>query len=349
MRKVRIAIIGCGAIAERNHLPAVTSVGNIDVTLLVDKNRSRAQELANRYDVPDVAEDCSQVCDKADAAIVALPHYLHGPVSIGLLGNGIHVLVEKPMSLSTAECDAMIKAAKQGQAVLAVGLMRRFLHSARLVKRILQEGLLGPVRAFDIREGFIYNWPAASDFFFRKETAGGGVLLDTGAHTLDTLLWWLGDVDSVDYYDDSYGEVEADCKLVLVMKSGARGIVELSRTRNLRNTAIIWGEKATLEVRLHTNEIRLEPNADGLRIVGSVLPNSEGRQHEQRPQDLFLAQLLDWMDAIANSRLPYVSGTEGRRSVPLIENCYAQRKPLRLPWMTPDLFEQAQPFHDNAR
>ncbi len=171
------------------------------------------------------------------------------------------MLVEKPMALTAAECDAMIAAAEEGGAVLAVGLMRRFLRSTRFVRHAVQTGLLGRIRRFDVREGIVYNWPVASDFFFRKETAGGGVLIDTGAHTLDSLLWWLGDVRSLDYFDDNYGGVEADCLLQLQMESGATGVVELSRTRKLRNTAIIEGDRASIEVDWW--RIRLTPRETG--------------------------------------------------------------------------------------
>jgi len=330
---MKLAIIGCGAITEHGHLPAAIKVQDVQVTLLVDKNRPRAENLACQYNVPHIAEDYTQVWKEAEAAIVALPHYLHAPVSVDLLNHGVHVLVEKPMALSVAECDAMIRAAERGRAVLAVGLMRRFLYSAQLTKTILDIGLLGAVESFDVREGFIYGWPVASDFFFRKEMAGGGVLIDTGAHTLDTLLWWLGDVASFEYFDDSYGGVEADCELYLVMKCGATGIVELSRTRNLRNTAIIRGENGMMEVHLHTNQIKFRPRDAAYEIIGSVSPNSREAQHEQSLVDLLSAQLADWVSAIRSGGLPRVSGVEGRRSVALIEACYAQRGPLVLPWV----------------
>jgi len=54
-------------------------------------------------------------------------------------------------------------------------------------------------------EGNVYSWPVASDFFFRKETAGGGVLMDTGVHTFDMLLWFFGEISDLDYRDDAFG------------------------------------------------------------------------------------------------------------------------------------------------
>lgn len=339
-RQVRIAIIGCGAVTEFGHLPAAMSE-KIHVTALVDRNRPRAQALAARYNVPHVAEDYRMVAGEFDAAIVALPHYLHAPVSIDLLKQGIHVLVEKPMALAAAECDAMLNAAEQGRVVLAVGLMRRFQWSARLAKSILDSGLLGAIESFDIREGFVYSWPVASDFFFRKDAAGGGVLIDTGSHTLDTLLWWLGDVVGFDYFDDNYGGVEADCELRLVMANGARGTVELSRTRALRNTAIIRGQRATLEVHLHTNEVALRVNGAKYLMEGNVVPEVREAKRAQSYVDLMAAQLADWVSAFAGGNLIGASGVEGRCSIALIEACYAERRPLMLPWIGVDTVPSA--------
>ena len=327
---MKIAIIGCGAVTEKNYLPALQQIDEIQITFLVDKNYSRAMMLASQYNIPHVSDNYIDIIGKVDAAIVALPHSLHAPVSIALLRQGIHVLVEKPMALNQEECNAMISAAKEGKSILAVGLIRRFLHSAQWVKAILNIGLLGKIEMFDFREGNVYNWPATSDSFFRKELAGGGVLIDTGSHTLDLLLWWLGDVEEYEYYDDNYGGVETDCKLHLILKSGVKGVVELSRTRNLRNTAIIQGSNGKIEVSLRNNHIIAEPKnildyeVNGLK--GNNMP-------EQSIIDLFVAQLKDWFNAIKTKNQPFVSGQEGSRAIALIEACYRSRKLLSLPWI----------------
>ena len=139
--------------------------------------------------------------------------------------------MERPAALSAAECDAMINAAEQSGATLAVALMRRFLWAHRLAPFLIQSETLGRVESFDVREGLIYNRPVLSDAAFKKEIAGGGVLVDTGADTLDCLLHWLGDFSEVEYFDDAEGGVEANCLLNLRLRNDVRGVVELSRTR----------------------------------------------------------------------------------------------------------------------
>lgn len=333
MKDLRLAVVGCGAVTAQAHLPVATRTLGARVTLLVDRNQGRAEALAREFSVPGVDTDYTAVFGAADAAIVALPHSLHAQVCVELLRRGIHVLVEKPMALTAAECDAMIAAAEHGRAVLAVGLMRRFLTMFRFVRETIQSGVLGQVRRFDAREGYIYDWPVASDFFFRKETAGGGVLVDTGAHTLDTILWWLGDVRMFEYFDDNHGGVEADCLLHLEMESGATGIVELSRTRKMRNTLIVEGDRARLEV--DWMRMRLTPRDSTGLLDGMIKPATPAHVEINGYHEAMAASYSDWLEAIRSARTPIVSGAEARRSVALIEACYRQRQPLELPWVTP--------------
>lgn len=275
--KLRVGVIGCGAVAEIGHLPALRSNPDCTVTALIDKNVERLKELARIYKPEITDTDYRRCLRQIDAAVVALPHSLHAPVTAELLENGVHVLVDKPMAMTAAQCDQMIAAAERAQRLLAVGLMRRFIYAASLAKTLIDGGMLGPVESFDFAEGDIYNWPVTSDFFFKRQTAGGGVLLDTGAHTLDLLLWWLGPVDSYEYFDDCVAAqgVEADCRMELKMSSGAEGVIELSRTRNLRNTAIIRGELADMEVDLRKNWLAVYPKGGPVICKGNFSPRPD--------------------------------------------------------------------------
>lgn len=328
-RPLRVAVVGVGAVAHA-HLPALQDSPNVDVVALVDKHLPRAQEAVEMYGVGQAVDDYKQLAGMADAAVLALPHSLHAPVSIDLLQAGVHVLVEKPMALTVAECDAMIEAADRSGRVLAVGQARRWFDSSRFIKRMLDDGLLGPIRSFDMREGFVYDWPAASDFTFKKE-AGGGVLADAGVHALDTLLWWLGDHDSFDYFDDAAGGVEADCELRLKLRCGAEGIVELSRTRDMRNTVQIVGERGSLEVDSRFNSL-VELRIGDQDLVLSGRAKSIATGEEEDVPALFARQLADFVGAIREGRPPFVPGSEARRAVALIEACHANRQPLDLPW-----------------
>ena len=333
--KVRLAVVGCGAVAQIHHLPAIAHSDRVEAAVLVDADEKRARALAERFGVPEVMTDFKQLPGQVDAAVVALPNSLHAPVSIELLQRGVHVLVEKPMAMNVAECDQMIAAAAAGRTVLAVGLDFRFFDASLFVRNLLRDGLVGEIRRFGLRQGVIPRWPFATDFLLRKEMAGGGVLADFGVHVLDLLLWWLGDLTAIEYRDDALGGVESDCEMVLATPAGMTGTVEISRTRNLRNTCIFEGERATLEVGVWDPdpEIRLSIADREVALAGRARRGGGADTGSALNfTDVFVRQIDDFARAVRTRREPRVPGREGRRSLALIEDCYARRQPLVLPW-----------------
>jgi predicted dehydrogenase/nucleoside-diphosphate-sugar epimerase len=330
----RLAIIGCGAVVDHHLLPSLRRIGWLP-NVLIDRSPERlaltAGKLGSKGRAVVRAADWREAADHFDAAIVAIPHVLHGPVGLDLLLAGKHLFMEKPLAVTTAQCEAMIEAARERRLSLRVGLLRRYLHAARWLKALLTAGTLGEIKRFSIREGFVFNWATSSDALLRRDLAAGGVLMDTGAHTLDLLLWWLGDVASLSYRDDAEHGVEADCILDCRMASGAIGRVELSRTRELRGTIIIEGTDGFVEVHLAKNQV----------LAGS--PNALAFRHEERlaaelPMqlfpELFDSELRDFRGSVAGDTDKGISGAEGLGSVALIERCYASRTPLDMPWQS---------------
>jgi predicted dehydrogenase len=321
-----IAIIGCGAISEKAHLPAAMKIPSIRVVALVDANRARAEELAARYGIPQTAERFDTLPHPPQAAIIALPHHCHTPVATALLQRGVHVLVEKPLALSGAEARQMLCAAEAGGASLTAGMVRRFLPELRLAKQVVASGVLGEIQGFSVREGRVYDWPSLTDGPLRRESAGGGVLIDVGVHVLDSLFFCLGELAVVDYADDCFGGVEAEAEVVLTLRSGVRGRVELSRTRDLGNTTRIEGVAAVLEVDLVRRRISIS-------VKDQTIVLSPGKEHGEA--DIFKAQLTDWAESIVEARSPVVPGSEAVKSLTLIEDCYARRRTLQPIWMSP--------------
>jgi predicted dehydrogenase len=335
MEKVRVAVIGCGAVAASHYLPALQACRGAAAALLVDPDRERARALGARFGVADVAVDHRQAIGEVEAAVVAAPNHLHAPIALDLLRAGVHVLVEKPMALTPGDCEALIAAAAASGARLTVGLQFRFFDSTRLVSRLFQAGVLGELRRFELRLGVVSRWPFATDFLLRRETAGGGVLVDYGVHVLDLLLHWLGDPRLAGYRDDACGGVEANCELDLELASGARGRVEISRTRKLRNTCVFEGETARLEVGVWDPDppLRLSREGEEVALVGRARAGSGERGLDFT--GAFRRQLDDFAAALRAGREPAVSGREASRSIGLIAACYAARAPLELPWTWP--------------
>lgn len=333
-RVARLGIIGCGAVTQLCHLPAARSVSEVKVVALADNDIGRARRLGSRFGIHSCVQDYHELLDRVDGVIVALPPYLHVPVAREIVEMRIPVLVEKPLAPTVEDAQHLINASKKWKVPLQVGHMYRFSKATRLVKRIIGEGWMGALQDYSLEYGGVFNWPVASGSVWNKEQTGGGVLIDAGPHMLDLLLWWLGDVEDVAYYDDSLGGVEADCTLSLALQSPAgviRGNVILSRLRNLTSVARITGERFSLECRLYgTYEVRVRPSTWWTEEL-SLVSDFGNVQRDSYPQ-LFVEQLRAFALTILEGHPPVVFGESVLGTLSLIERCYRERKPQELPW-----------------
>jgi predicted dehydrogenase len=331
--KIRLGILGCGAITQNAHLPAALRHPAVKVTALVDADLNRAR-LLQRFIGPScqVAERFSDVLGNVDAAIIAMPNHLHASATIEALKTGVHVLCEKPLAVTASDARACCELASAKGLVLAVGMNRRFDDCQVLLRMLLEEGVLGSVSGYDWECGSPWEWETASGFYFSRAQAGGGVLMDVGVHLLDSLLDWFGPVNQVDYQHDDWGSgIEANALLKL-HHSGrfgeVSGSVKLSRTYNLRNRLIVSGSAARTVL----------PDADrSLITVHRLLGGHEASMTlrltaSDNPNDSFLRQMSDFVESIHSHRQATVDGWQALRLIDLVEQCYAQARRLSEPW-----------------
>lgn len=335
---MRLAVVGCGAIAEHGHLPAAVATESINLQLLVDRNIENATALAETFGVPHVSSSLDEIEEFADAAIVCVPPSSHLGVCKELLGRGIHVLVEKPMALSVRECEEMICAADQNAKVLAVAMVRRHFLGDRFVKKVLESGLFGCVRSFSIENGSPYEWPAKSKFIVYKNEAGGGVLMGLGCHILDAIIWWFGNPKSIRYLSDAMGGMETECRLELTFSNSIEGIIELSRNRSLGNSYRICFERAVLEVSHYDDSLVLEIQGLESTIAGELVSQEQQSAvpgTSDPTEQAFINQLESFRSAIHEGTSPIISGIEALSSMRLIEQCYREPEHLSNDWTFP--------------
>lgn len=331
MPPLRLGVVGCGAVTELYHLPALLDSTDVELTTFVDPDLDRARRLAARAPGAEVLPSCEGLAGTVDAVLLATPNAWHAPLGVPLLSAGVHLLVEKPMARIAAECDELIAAARTGGAVLAVGHDFRHFPVAQFARQLFAAGALGEVRRVDVRQSAGGRWPYASPAALSPE-AGGGVLLDFGVHLLDLLLWWLGDLTAVSARDDARGGIETECELELRHAGGAPVVVELSRSRDLRDTVVVECEAGTVELGVFEPAVvRLTPRG-GPAMEGAV-PDAGVARGALRT--VFGRQLAEFVRAAAGEPSAIVTGEEGRRVVALAEACYAIRQPWRMPWDHP--------------
>lgn len=188
---IDIAVIGTGIIAAE-HLEAIKKLDEVRLTAVCDKDEKKARAAAEKYNTR-YFTDYRDIVGKADAVILNLPHFLHCEVSVFFLEAGLDVLVEKPMANTVAECDRMIDAAEKSGRKLAVGHVQRYFKANRELKRIIESGEYGPLCMMSERRTTDYFSASRPEWFLNKATAGGGIIMNYGAHALDKLLYLTGD------------------------------------------------------------------------------------------------------------------------------------------------------------
>ena len=222
----RIGIVGAGAIGGC-HKEAFKANPTCELAAVCDTVLDRAEKLADGTNAR-VYDDYKkmQEAEQLDAVILNLPHFLHESATVYFLEKGISVLVEKPMAINTAECDAMIAASKKSGAKLAVGHVQRYHNCYTILKNIIAENRLG--KLCGIREvrncDYFTGRPA---WFLNKKLAGGGILMNYGAHSMDKIFYTTGlKVENVVAMGNNFlteDSVEAIAQLLVKFEGGVNG------------------------------------------------------------------------------------------------------------------------------
>lgn len=328
--KPRFGIVGCGAITEMAYLPVFKEFDMGQLTCLVDTDVHRALALAKDFDLFYVGKDLEAIFDYVDAVIVAVPNYLHFPISKKCLEAGKHVLCEKPMTISSESASELVGCAKKNGVKLGVAHVRRFYPSSQSVKQIIKDKLFGNPISFDCQEGLVFNWPTESGFFFNKEKAGGGVLMDIGVHLLDLLMRCFDSKPTLlEYEDDNLGGVEAFSRMKLKFDNKVEGTVTISRLSQLRNTYRIQCEKGTVEY---------SPFDMAQYFIYDSVKETHRKTIKTAKRkfnfvDAVKSMLEDFCTAIHENKDPKVSGQDGVKVIELIEECYQDRKRIDMPWL----------------
>jgi len=325
---LRIAVVGCGAVAEIGHIPAACSLDKVKLAGLVDSDRAQAEKLAERFGVPKVVTSLTEVAHELDAVVLSTPPHIRPLLAEQAFSAGLHVLCEKPLANSSAECQAILSAAKRANRVLAVAHTARFFPNRVRVESLLKQKLLGKVYSVDVEQGDPYDWPTRTGYPLRRDMVRGGVLLNEGVHSLDALLWWFGSPVDFEYEDDALGGIESNVRLRLHFADGILGKFRLSRTCKLDNRITVRGEAGHLFLPLY--------DVAGITIT---------RNDQQGTQELACSnwdfvkivaeQLQDFVQSIETEKPPRATGQDGLVTIEFIEKCYAAKRQRPLPKRAP--------------
>lgn len=326
MEKTKIAIYGCGTIAEV-HARAIAEGESCELFAVCDLNYEAARSFAKKHGVvtfPDL--DGLLSSDEVDVVSICTPNGTHAPLAIRALLSGKHVILEKPMAISTAECDEIIDAAsKSGRKITVISQMRTS-PDVLGAKEIIESGKLGKIilaelnmRYFRPEEYFKGSWRGT------KKMDGGGALMNQGVHGVDLLSYLLGEAKSVSSIVRTLFhniEVEDTAVAALEFESGALGVITATTAAHpgFDREIKIYGTRGALELR--------EDKLVRLIVDGKEHPCEEFVSVGGAGSNLLLdytghkRQISSFVRAVRGERTSYVNEHDGRRAVSLIERIY---------------------------
>jgi len=359
MDRVRTALVGCGKVG-RIHAQALASLAESEFTAVCDVDLERASALAAQYDIA-AYEDVATMLDLSNlqALCIATPHPLHAGPALLAVEAGVHVLVEKPLAASLADCDSMLEAAQRYQIKLGVISQRRWYEPVKRMKAAIEAGKIGqPVLGTFI----MYSWREPSYYQSdpwrgRWDTEGGGVLVNQSPHMLDLLDWLMNDqVAEVSGYWANLNhpsvEVEDTAVAILRFRSGGLGSIvsSLAQKPGIYTKVHIHGSNGA-SVGVETDRGAtfiagmssiLEPPLNDLWTI----PGEEECLAQFQAADrahfagidavhyYHALQIQDFLRAILDDRPPLVTGDDGRRVVALFHAIYqsdSTGRPIKLP------------------
>lgn len=358
MRKFRTAVIGTGKIGPAHALP-LAGLPESEFVAVCSRNTEKAEAFAARYGVKAYTDVARMVRDEGvEAVVIGTPHPAHVEGALPALELGAHVLIEKPLASTLADCDAMIAAARRHGVQLGVISQRRFLGASQRIRAAIDAGKigrpsLGVVNLLGWRDEAYYRsdpWRGSWDL------EGGGVLVNQAPHQLDLLLWYMGPVAEIYGYWGNINhpsvEIEDTAVAVIRFRNGGFGNLVVSNSQKPG----LWGK-----VHVHGSNgasVGVQTDGGAMFIAGvtSVLeppvndlwtvPGEESLLAQWQVEDrrafsehdgtvwYHRLQIEEFLRAALDGRAPAVTGEDGRAVVELFTGIYRSQRdhaPVQFP------------------
>jgi UDP-N-acetyl-2-amino-2-deoxyglucuronate dehydrogenase len=354
MDPLRFGLVGAGAISGA-HVRALQSLkGKAELVAVADIDFPKAQALAQTIGAKAyLSIEAMLNSERLDVVNLCTPPDVHADGAVAAMRAGVHVIVEKPADVSVAATDRIIAACNETGRKATVIAQHRFDASTLVVRKAIQEGRLGRLT----RSAAQVRWWRPQEYFdmvpWRGSLAvtGGGALMSQSIHTLDLMLWLMGEAEEVFAYSATlaHERVEIEDQLVATVKfrSGALGLMEASivaypglsariEVSGDRGSATIDGDRLAY---FHAAEPGERTGPYGLggdtNRAARELPSEEegGNPDPATLAGAHALQIRDFMDAVQENREPFVTLEDTRATMVVIEAIHesaATGKPVRL-------------------
>lgn len=338
---VGIAIIGLGGYALNQIMPRIDQTERMHISALVSGNPAKLAQVGDAYGVPADARysyaDFDRIAadDRIQAVYVILPTAFHADFTIRAFAAGKHVLCEKPMALSSAECEAMIAAGRRANRKLMIAYRCHFEPYNVEAMRLMREKAVGAIRLIRTDQSYRASpTTPAQNWRFNRALAGGGPLEDYGLYGLQSALYLSGEMpDSISATtfqpkdDPRFTEIFAHVAAQLRFPSGAVAQLATSYDSAGANLAQVRGTHGTLIMDPATGYAGQKMRIEG-QNARDLTPGD--------PNVQFAGQLDHFANAIRDNASILTPGEMGLRDIRLIEAIYAAARSGRTVKLAPD-------------
>ena len=321
-RPVRWGLIGCGDIAARRVAAALRDSPHSSFVAVARRQAGLAEAFAREHGARRAHADWRDLVrdDEVDAVYVATPVRLHAEQAIAAAEAGKHVLCEKPMAISAAECETMIAAAERNRVRLGVAYYRHLYPVVAKMRELLTSGEIGqPILVqVDVFEPFDAGPGQPRSWLLDKHHAGGGPMMDFGCHRIEVLLDLLGPVREVQGFPANVRfrdrNVEDTCVAHFRFHNGAEAVLAVTHAASeRRDTFDVYGTAGSVHVPVLN---------DGVIKIATA----GGSREERHPPHPNLHQPLveDFVAAVREGRNPAVGGPGGLAVNRLLDAIYGR-------------------------
>jgi UDP-N-acetylglucosamine 3-dehydrogenase len=324
-RVVKVAVIGCGSIAESAHLPAYLSTPLVKVVAVADANEDRLRYVSRKFAVRNLYVDYCDLLEKEsdlDGVSICLPTYLHKDAVIACARQKKHILCEKPLALSVDDAREMVEIARKHGVLLYVGFCLRFAKVFTMLRKRIADGFLAEPFSIKARVELLKKPEKGSWYFDRGK--GGGCLFDMGSHAADLLQWIFGGARVVSAQFTTFRDipdVDAEATVNLAFSNRAEGILKVSWNSSPEHYYIeADGPDGRLSANLNESTLLLQKER---RILGRSTNGFHLIVDQRLPYHW--EQIREFIDVVGDRAIGtgLATGGDGLSSLELITSAYS--------------------------
>ena len=258
--KIRLGLIGCGGNMQRAHLPRLKADGGVEIIGVADPDESQAEALMEAWGSEvSFYEDYRQLVrnEALDAMLISSPHALHYEHARLSLQKGLHVLVEKPLTVASRQTKSLINLSDKLKLYLVVAYQRNYMAPHVYARELIRQGELGELRG--VVAYVTQNWGRIRGWRLDPELSGGGMFMDTGSHLVASVLWITGlePVEVSAFAENAGKAVDTNMVVNVRFKGGGAGTLNTFGNAAHHDERIaIHGSKGCLVFHLHRWQVQ---------------------------------------------------------------------------------------------